>query len=75
MRPKDNTIGETLAVLSTDIKYIKDDLHSLHTQLQETYVTKNEFDPIKKVVYGLVTIILTAVVGAWVSMTSIFTHK
>ena len=72
---KDHNVGEVLAVLSSDVQYIKDDIRSIKSALDKTYVTKSEFEPIKRVVYGLVTIILTAVVGAWVSMTSIFTHK
>ena len=72
---KDHNVGEVLAVLSSDVQYIKDDIRSIKSALDKTYVTKSEFEPIKRVVYGLVTIILTTVVGAWVSMTSIFNHK
>jgi len=72
---KDQQLGEILAVLGSDVQYIKEDIRTIKTSLNQTYVTKNEFDPIKKVVYGLVGLILTAVVGAWASMTSLFTHK
>lgn len=72
---KDQQLGEILAVLGSDVQYIKEDIRTIKTSLNQTYVTKNEFEPIKKVVYGLVGIILTAVVGAWASMTSLFTHK
>lgn len=72
---KDQQLGELLAVLGSDVQYIKEDIRTIKTSLNQTYVTKNEFEPIKKVVYGLVGIILTAVVGAWASMTSLFTHK
>jgi len=73
MSAKDPTLGETLAVLSTDIKYIKDDIQSIKSQLNEVYVRKDEFEPIKRVVYGLVGIILATVVGAWASLTTF--HK
>lgn len=72
---KDQQLGELLAVLGSDVQYIKEDIRTIKTSLNQTYVTKNEFEPIKKVVYGLVGIILTAVVGAWASMSSLFTHK
>ena len=72
---KDQQLGELLAVLGSDVQYIKEDIRTIKTSLNQTYVTKNEFEPIKKVVYGLVGIILTAVVGAWASMNSLFTHK
>lgn len=32
------------------------------------YVTKDSFDPVKKIVYGLVGLILTAVAGAIISL-------
>jgi hypothetical protein len=41
-------------------------LHDLTTQFGSTYVTKSEFSPVKSVVYGLVALILTAVVGAMI---------
>lgn len=72
---KDNELGELLAVLGSDVQYIKEDIRSIKASLDKTYVTRSEFEPIKKVVYGLVSLILTIVVGAWVSMTSVFTHK
>jgi hypothetical protein len=58
----------TLAVIQNDISYIKQEVHDIKVMVQEQYVTKAEFEPIKKIVYGLVSIILIAVVGAIVSL-------
>ena len=49
-------------VRKEDLKeYIEDE-----KETQKTFVTQVEFKPIKKIVYGAVSIILTAVLGALV---------
>ena len=53
-----------LAVIQNDITYIKQEVSEIKRLVQEHYVTKSEFEPIKKIVYGLVSLILIAVVGA-----------
>lgn len=50
-----------------DIKYIRRDLDELKEAIKDdknSYVTKTEFDPIKKLVYGCVALILSGFVGA-----------
>ena len=42
-------------------------------EVRDTYVTKDEFRPVMKVVYGLVTLILTVVVGAIIALVIIKT--
>lgn len=65
------TVAETaagtatsLAVISTDVSYIKLQMTELKVKMDTGYVSKAEFDPVKKVVYGLVALILVGVVGA-----------
>ena len=48
----------------TDLKYIRRDLDAIMKKLDEGYVTKAEFAPVKTIVYGLVGLMLTAVVAA-----------
>lgn len=57
-----------LAIIQNDVSYIKQSVKDLNDKIDEHYVTREEFDPIKKLVYGLVALILTAVVGALVAM-------
>lgn len=57
-----------IALIAKDINYMKEKLDEVDGKLNSHYVTKEEFEPIKKVVYGLVSIILVAVVGAVVSL-------
>lgn len=57
-----------IAVIATDISYIKSEIQEMSKRLCESYVTKEEFDPIKKVVYGLIGLILTAVIGGLIAL-------
>jgi len=54
----------TLAVLGTKVDYLTEEIKELNKMVKGSYLTKVEFEPIKKLVYGTVGIILTAVVGA-----------
>lgn len=58
----------TLAVISSDVKYIQKDVAEINRKLELSYVTREELDPIKKIVYGLVSLVLVAVVGALLSI-------
>jgi hypothetical protein len=57
-----------LAVIQTDLTYIKEKLNAVDTKVSQNYVSKDEFEPVRKIVYGLVTLILIAVVGALVAL-------
>ena len=57
-----------LAVMQNDITYIKEKLNTVDQKVSTHYVSKEEFEPIKKIVYGLVSLILIAVVGALVAL-------
>jgi len=53
-----------IAVMANNIENIKEDVKEIKTKLQNNYVTKAEFEPIKKVVYGMVGTMLVGVLGA-----------
>jgi len=57
-----------IALMQTDIQYIKKTLDELKDNLKESYVQRNEFDPIKRVVYGMVALVLTGVGGAIIGL-------
>ena len=64
-----NQSDETkLAVIQTDLTYIKEKLNAVDNKVSSNYVSKEEFEPIKNIVYGLVSLILVAVVGALVAI-------
>ena len=56
------------AVLASDVKNIKEDVIEIKALVKNDYVTKTEFEPIKKLVYGIVTLILTGVIVALLSL-------
>lgn len=65
----------TKAQDKTDIAVMRNQLENLikivdkiDVRLESDYITRQEFDPIKKVVYGVVSLILVAVVGALVAL-------
>lgn len=47
---------------------MKDKLDNVDQKISTHYVSREEFEPIKKIVYGMVGLILVAVVGALVSL-------
>lgn len=58
----------TLDVIKNDIGYIKDDIKEIKSQINSNYVTKDQFEPVRRLVYGMVGIILTAVIVALVAL-------
>lgn len=68
MANEDNRDQVKLAVIQNDLTYIKEKLNAVDNKVSSHYVSKDEFEPIKKIVYGLVSLILIAVVGALVAL-------
>lgn len=68
--------GKTdIAVLKKDLEYIKsevgdvkNEMGSLRKDIREGYTSKTEFEPVQKLVYGMVGIILVSVVGALIAL-------
>jgi hypothetical protein len=57
------TLTANVTTMSRDINDIKEDIKDLKGQ----YVTTDQFFPIRNLVYGFVTLILIAVIGAIIS--------
>jgi len=54
----------SIAVMANNIEYIKQDITEIKDAMRGltvTYVSKEEFEPIKRLVYGLIGIVLTAI--------------
>ena len=47
-----------LALLSNDMSYLKSAVDKIDIKLSSGYVTREEFDPIKRIVYGLISLVL-----------------
>lgn len=57
-----------LALMGNDLRYIKEKVTEVAENVNRNYVTKEEFGPVKSLVYGLVGIVLTSVVVAIVAL-------
>lgn len=61
-------MGTSVAVILTKVQYIESEVGKINDKLEKEYVTKDQFEPVKNIVYGLVSLILVAVVGALVAL-------
>lgn len=64
----DRSVAEIKTTIKDGFKQVSDDAESTERGFRELYVTKDQFDPVRRLVYGLVTIILTGVVGALLTL-------
>lgn len=58
------TTETQLAVLVEKVQNIEKGVFSIQGRLEGDYVSNDRFEPVRNIVYGLVVIILTGVVGA-----------
>lgn len=71
MAPKSNQQKRDdleIALMAQDIKYIKEDVHDMKASMSSGFVSKDEFLPIRNIVYGFVSLALIAVIGALMSL-------
>lgn len=57
-----------MTTLQTEIKGLAADIKEIKKAMSSRFVTREEFEPVRKVVYGMVGIILMAVIGAMVAL-------
>lgn len=60
-RRKEHEHDTLLAVMASNIENIKIQIAKLEGMMENKFVTKEEFEPIKKIVYGLVALVMTSV--------------
>ena len=53
-----------LTGVEKDIDYLKEEVSQLRLSLKDNHVRREEFEPIKKIVYGVVSVLMMGVVGA-----------
>ena len=49
-----------IRIINSKLDYIQEDVKEIKAVLRAEYVTKDQFDPVKRLVYGTVTLILTS---------------
>lgn len=60
--------SDNIEVVVAKLEYIQEDIKDIKHQLEGNYVTIDQFEPVKKIVYGMVSVILLAVVGALIAL-------
>jgi len=54
--------------IEVKLEFILKELDEIKAQLEKKYVSQSEFAPVKNIAYGMVGLILTAVVGALLTL-------
>jgi len=54
--------------IQCDVASVKTDIKDIKESMEADYVSRTEFNPIQKIVYGMVGLVLLAVLGALVSL-------
>lgn len=67
-RQSNERISTQIAVIEERTRNIDNKITSISSKIENDYVVKQEFEPVKKLVYGLVSLILVAVVGALIGL-------
>jgi len=65
--PTDN-IETKMEVALEQLVRVREDLRELNTKIDNNYVTRIEFEPVRNIVYGLVSLLLTGVIGSLLMM-------
>ena len=47
---------------------VREDLKELNNKIDNNYITRIEFEPVRNIVYGLVSLLLTGVIGGLLMM-------
>ena len=63
-KPSDTSI----ALLNQKVDYVVEAVKDIKEKLEGDYVTKESFTPVKNIVYGMVSVIMLAVLSALVAL-------
>lgn len=63
-----NGLTTNVAVLLNKMSNLETKVDKIDVKLDAEYVTQDQFTPVKNIVYGLVSAILLAVIGALVAL-------
>ena len=65
MPTQNSTVKESVGIIRNDMRYMASDIAEIKKALQENYVTKDQFAPVKRIVYGALSFILAVFVTAF----------
>lgn len=63
-----NTDGVNLAVIGNDIKHIRTEVSEINRKLESNYVTKEAFEPVKRLVFGVVALVMASFIGGVIAL-------
>lgn len=63
-----SSLDATMVGVQKDVLYIKEAISRVELRLERDYVTREEFNPVRTIVYGMVGIVLTAVLVTLVAL-------
>lgn len=58
-----DNIETKIEVALEQLVRVREDIKELNTKIDNNYVTRIEFEPVRNLVYGMVSLVLTVVVG------------
>lgn len=58
-----NSVETNIALLVNDMTYVKNEVADIKKILGDKYVTIEMFEPVRRIVYGLVGLVLSSVVA------------
>ena len=63
-----HTLGADIVALSIGLKVVVSELESVKTLVRSDLVGRQEFEPVKRLVYGMVGLVLTSVIVALIAL-------
>ena len=57
-----------IAVILNKLDTMEKEVSKINSKLESDFVTQDQFEPVKKIVYGLVSVVLLGVVGAVIAL-------
>lgn len=65
---KSKSLEAQMAVVLNELTHIREEVTEIKDSLKTEVVKREEFEPVQRVVYAMVALVLTAVVGAVVAL-------
>lgn len=59
-----DNIETKIEVALEQLVRVREDIKELNTKIDNNYVTRIEFEPVRNIVYGLVSLLLTGIIGS-----------
>lgn len=65
---KQRVLNTNVQILASKVDSIQEDIKDIKAVLRGSYVTQDQFSPVKLIVYGLVALVLLSVIGTMLTI-------